>query len=283
MYNLALFVDGSNLNGSLSEMQINVQDYGNFFRFVISEAVKEWQDLGWSSARPEARLLRVYWYVVGSMDEWDLDSEKARVTLRDLFDRNVELRAPYLAQAGQDLAARPPEQRTKEAVATEAWSHCFNDIKEWFSKRHDTLNGMKRFYHGVRQSTDFIDIIEAGHWRVDMLNRRLTEKGLDASLAIGMITQSDQYDMAVVISGDADMLPSLRTCKEAGKHVGIVEFLRGFPPEDRGRSISSRLRLEADFVCRIYEMDLIRRTLAEKRIATPIAPRTGGPLPSPAT
>jgi uncharacterized LabA/DUF88 family protein len=265
MHRIAVFVDGSNLMGSLTDMQINVQDYAGFYRFIVQEAAKDWSETGWNNSPVHAHLLRVYWYVVGSMDEWDLNSEKARTTLRDLFDRNKDVKGPYMTQAGQTLTGRPPDQRTNEAVTLEAWSRCFDDITQWFSERQHALEGMRRFYHGVRRSTDFIDIIEAGHWRVDMLARRLMEKGLDATLAIGMITQVNHYDVAIVVSGDADMLPSLRYCKEAGKHVGVIDFLKGFPPADRGRGLSSRLRIEADFVTRIYEMDLIRGGLAEKR------------------
>lgn len=61
------------------------------------------------------------------------------------------------------------------------------------------------------------------------------------------------------------MLPSVRYAKQVGKCVGAVESLSGYPPEDFGRGFSSKLRLEAEFVVQVYEMELVSREVARKR------------------
>ena len=268
---IAIFVDGSNLFGSLSDMRVQVDRYDDFFAFVLERAIAEWGRQSRLSSPVPTQLLRVYWYEVGSIDEWDLTDAKAQATLRDVFDRNRDLNARYMADAGQALANRPESERSQDAIRREAWSRCFNDMQTWYEAKLATLNGMRRFHHAVRRDTDFIDVLEVGHWKVDFFTRTVSEKGLDASLAVDMVRLCSQFDIALVISGDADMLPSIRHCKAEGKHVGMVEFLKGYPPEDRGRGFSSRLRLEADFVAQIYEMDLVSKKIGRK--AEPASPQ----------
>lgn len=266
MKKIAIFVDGSNLNGSLNNMSLRVDDYDAFFSFIYQQALREWSAAVGASSVAPFHLLRVYWYVTGSMDEWDLGSERAREALRDAFGRDRELLSRYMAVAGGSLAGKPDGQRTPAIVQGLAWERCFADIEAWYQKRISMLDGMRRFYYAVRSGTDFIDIIEAGHWRVDMLGQRVEEKGLDVSLAVDMVTLASKYDIAVVISGDADMLPSIRYCKQNGNQVSLVEFLQGSPPEDHGRGVSSRLRVEADFVTRIYEAELIQKNLGKRYV-----------------
>ena len=101
-------------------------------------------------------------------------------------------------------------------------------------------------------------------WKVDFLHRTVTEKGLDASLAVDMVALADNYDVALVLSGDADSIPSINYIKTRDKHVGVVEFVSGYPPEKKGKSFSSRLGLAADFVVRIYEMSLVAKNIGKK-------------------
>jgi uncharacterized LabA/DUF88 family protein len=123
---------------------------------------------------------------------------------------------------------------------------------------------MRRFYHGVRADTDFVDIIEAGHWKVDFLYKYVSEKGLDTRLAVDIVTQADYFDVALVISGDADSIPSINHVKRRGKQVGVVEFIKGYPPEKRGKQFSNRLGAASDFVVQIYEMDLQRNGITRE-------------------
>ena len=66
------------------------------------------------------------------------------------------------------------------------------------------LERKKWFYHGVQAATDFVEIRQEGHWKVDLLHHTLNEKGLDTSLAVDMVALQDTYDIALLISGDAD-------------------------------------------------------------------------------
>ena len=50
------------------------------------------------------------------------------------------------------------------------------------------------------------------------------EKGLDVQLATDMLVQCsrDNYDVAVLVSGDSDFAPAVQAVKDEGKHIEIV-------------------------------------------------------------
>jgi hypothetical protein len=66
------------------------------------------------------------------------------------------------------------------------------------------------------------------------------------------------------VSGDADSIPSINYLKGRNKHIAAVEFVSGYPPEKRGKNFSSHLKLAADFVVRVYEMELVTKGIARK-------------------
>lgn len=263
MVRFAFFVDGSNLFGLLKGMAVEVEDYQLFFKHLYKEAGQQWRSSVGAGQNTITILQRVYWYQVGSIDAWNLDDAQAQAYLRERFEENKQIKAGYMATAGK---ASPGE--SQETVARKAWSICFNEFRTWYDDKKRTLEGMKRFHHGVQSSTDLIDILEIGHWKVDFFAHTCEEKGLDTRLAVDMIALENNYDIAVVVSGDADSIPSIDLMKRRGKHVGAVEFVRGYPPEQRGRGFSSKIKLSADFVARIYEMELVSKKVAKKADGT---------------
>jgi len=71
---------------------------------------------------------------------------------------------------------------------------------------------------------------------------KVEEKGSDVALAAHLVhhAHTDDYDTAVVISNDSDLVPPIRiVCKELGKQVGLVS------PHKRP---SVTLLAEVDFV-----------------------------------
>ncbi len=255
----AMFVDGSNLFGTMKHMNVRVPDYQSFFAYIFRSSVETWKASLYAEPLPPIELRRVYWYAVGQMDEWDLKDAKAQAFLKERFDEEKEIKGHFMAVAGKKLAGQPQDK-----VALEAWSLCFNDFKDWYEKKWQTLDGMRRFYFGVQRDTDFIEVISTARWKVDFFHKTVTEKGLDTALAVDMVTMLHNYDVAILISGDADNIPSINHIKAHNKSVGVVEFLEGYPPKERGKQSSSHLKMAADFVVRIYEMDLVQKKLVEK-------------------
>lgn len=260
----AFFVDGSNLMGSLKKLGVQVDEYSAFFRYVLNASVDAWRSSFVEPGAANARLLRVNWYEVGSMDDWNLDDSKVEQSLKDTFARDPDLKRSFMSLAGQKTPGLAQPQ-----LFDEAWKLCFGEVRSWYEQKTRTLDGIHRFHYSVQSETDFIDIIECGHWKLDLLNRRTLEKGLDTRLAVDMVTQASNYDVAILVSGDADAIPSLNHVKREGKQVCVIEFIKGYPPESKGRQSSSRLKVAADFVTQIYEMDLVRQKLARSVAAPP--------------
>ena len=71
---------------------------------------------------------------------------------------------------------------------------------------------MNEFHYAVAASTDFIEVRKVGHWKVDFLEKRIDEKGVDTSFAVDMVTRVPAYDVALLISGDADSISSVNLC-----------------------------------------------------------------------
>ncbi len=258
MLRFVTFVDGSNLDGVLKHLNLRVDDYGAFYRHVFEQSVHYWgRTFAEGSNWPTAQHTRIYWYVVGKMDEWDLNDPKAEARLRGRFEVNPRLRDAYVEEVLRRDPDVPPERRLEEA-----WRACFAETREWYDGKKRALDRKKRFYHGVQSATDFVEIRQEGHWKVDLLNHTVNEKGLDTSLAVDMVALQQTYDVALLISGDADGIPSINYVKSQSKHVGVAEFRKGAQADFLGKGTSSRLKIAADFVVQVYEADLVRRNLA---------------------
>jgi uncharacterized LabA/DUF88 family protein len=70
----------------------------------------------------------------------------------------------------------------------------------------------------------------------------------------------------MLLSGDADNIPSVNYLKRSGKQVGVFDLIKGHPPEKKGRQFSSNLQGAVDFVVPIYETDLLKEKLVEKKV-----------------
>ena len=262
----AYFVDGSNLSGVLREMQLNVDDYETFFTYLHGKTTKYLEDI--RRVKLAAVMQRVYWYAVGTMDDWDLASPKAQDAIRRWFENTDEVVKPALERAGKSIgqsAKQMTNRERKEAIQLEAWSDHLANVKAWYERKSESLLKSLTFHHAVQANTDGIDIIAAGHWKLNMVTLGVEEKGLDTRLAVDMVALENNYDIAVVLSGDADMIPSIDLMKKRGKMVAAFEFFKGLPPEDKGRGFSSKLKLSADFVVPIYEGGLLTEKIAKHR------------------
>jgi uncharacterized LabA/DUF88 family protein len=271
MYRFVIFVDGSSFAGVLRRFNLRVDNYETLFRYVFEGATKTWRTTFEGAGIP-AQLHRVKWYEVGSLDEWNLDDAKAQLALHDVFERDHEMKRFYMA-----LAIQKNPDRTRAEHAHDAWSLCFTDARRWYEERRDLVEGFRRFHYAIRSATGFIDVVECGHWKLDLIHRQVLEKGLDMRLAVDMVTLLDTYDVALLVPGDTENIPSVDHVQARGRHVGVVEFVSPHARERKGSAALSRLRMAADFVVPVNETDLIARGLAEKATR---ASSTAGAAPS---
>jgi uncharacterized LabA/DUF88 family protein len=253
----AIFVDGSNLIGDLRTLNLHVGDYEQFFSYLFKQSVEAWKCCFHDTSLPAVELRRVYWYALGHIDDWDLSNTEALKFLREQFEKDKVGYKDAISNAGKTNPGK-----SQSAIAEAAWQAYIADRRSWYDSKKDQIASMKRFYHGIRRDTDFIDVRDVAHWKVNFADRRVDEKGLDTALAVDMVALEQNYDVAILISGDADNLPGINYIKEHNKTVGLVEFLKGHPPEKRGRNTSNRLKLQADFIVQIYETDLTKQKVA---------------------
>ncbi len=253
----AFFVDGSNLFGSMKHLDLQIKNYEAFYLHIMRCAVETWHHSLIPNTAPLTQLRRVYWYEVGAIDDWDLSSSQTISFIEKQFNSARLIKAEFAAQAGKKLGTKD-----QSLVAKQAWEDFWIECKSWYQDKLQVLEGMKKFHHAVLTSTDFIDIRAVAHWKVNFVERSLAEKGLDTALAVDMVALQSNYDVAIVISGDADNLPGVQYVQEQNKMVGVVEFIKGTPPEHRGKATSNRLKLKADFVVQIFESDLLKDKVA---------------------
>ncbi len=264
MLRMMVFVDGSNLVGDFRRMNLQVDNYEAFFHHVVERALEVWKPCCFPKSAEPVRLLRINWYALAQLDKWNLDDSEALKTLREQFDNNRELKSQHMAAVGHSMPNKSEAEKLEAA-----WTACIAGARKWYESRKRLIDGFRRFYYSLRSQTDFIDVIECGHWRVMPLEQQVAEKNLDTRLAVDMVTLVESYDIALLLSGDADNIPSLDFLKARGRQVGVVEFLAGHPPESKSAHSSSRLKVAADFVAQIYETELEAKKLARRPQARP--------------
>ncbi len=256
----AVFVDGPNLMGSLWNLNLNVENYQSFYNHITAKAVKEWRTCFVESGQSPALVWRVFWYQIGSIDDFYFDNPAFEKSLRRSFDGNTELKRTFVSIAEKENPAKSAGE-----IEEDAWKMCFREGRDWYERKRTDLKKMNQFNHAVRNNTRFVDIIECGHWKIDLLRKQMHEKGIDTSLAVDLATMTDSYDVAVVLSGDADMLPSINHAKQKGKQIGIVELTDDTEKETKGKQSSMRLRNYADFIVSVTKTELVRQGAGMER------------------
>src|SRR5215467_1523438 len=109
MIRFVTFVDGSNLDGTLKHLNLRVDDYGAFYRYIFEQGVDCWgRSFAKGATWPTAQHSRINWYVVGRMDEWDLSDPRVEHRLRSRFEqeRDPRLRESYTLnlEANSDIS-----------------------------------------------------------------------------------------------------------------------------------------------------------------------------------
>ena len=122
------------------------------------------------------------------------------------------------------------------------------------SKRFD---GWTAIQEGKSTNHRGIEFRRAGAMKCNLFDWSLgTEKAVDVKLAVDMITLKDIYDVAMIISGDQDYVPSVEVIKDFGKQVINVAFLTRSGDSLPGGA--RRLNQIVDWHCNIPYVDFQR-------------------------
>ena len=237
-----IFNDGENLRNSICDLFANPRktpfnpdlhlfdrrhylpesaDWSGFFRYLAAQAR--------DGETADARLTRVRWYVVQSVDAVPkipefptdsggmgrfADSEK----LRRWRERNAE---GVCNLVRHDAQKKNPAGLSSAADGTPAIVAELRRRKAVMGKRFNAFAKKRR----VIARRHRVEFRESGSIRYDLFTAEFgEEKTTDVNLAVDMVTLKDEYDIAVLVSGDQDFVPAVAAVRALGKRVVNVSF-----------------------------------------------------------
>jgi len=122
--------------------------------------------------------------------------------------------------------------------------------KDWHAKQHAWFYGSRRqMFEEIQRRTDFLEFKFVGQFRVepftvrrcvadntggyDYQGTQVGEKGVDIGIAVDMIAKMANYDVAIIVSGDADFVPAVCYLKDNLRGVYQFSVAKGVPPSIR--------------------------------------------------
>lgn len=225
----AIFIDGSNFKNNLQSFHF----YSNVATskwhthyYALDEKHFQWDKfftdiLGRFKADThyDYRLIRVYWYNAASIrpfEPFDHLINKALIDCRKVY----------------------PELTREQILAfAEKW---YTAERGYFDTARD------RVYRFIQDKYPFIDFKYVGEYVVKPFDvykiekmgdgsyiyqgTKEGEKGVDVGIAVDMISKMAYYDVAILVSGDADFIPIVRHIKDNLKYVYQFSIAKGIPP-----------------------------------------------------
>lgn len=158
--------------------------------------------------------VRTYWYVIQSMDFFpykypDVDTEPE--ALKKLLSKDETTNAQIQGLQGVELI-----EKMRSIVRT------LQDQRRKFLNR---LDGWARIQNGIAAIHRAIEFRQAGSIPCNLFSGSFgTEKAVDVKLAVDLIILRDNYDVAIIVSGDQDYVPAAEKVKDFGKEVVNVAF-----------------------------------------------------------
>lgn len=122
-------------------------------------------------------------------------------------------------------------------------------------QQNKNAEGQMKFFNFIRNEVPFTEL------RTTPLVTRqgfITQKGVDAKIANDLIllAQSNAFDVAILLSGDADLKESIRLIRERyGKLVIIAAYRSPNQDENRDNTISEDLLKECDHFLNFYDFN----------------------------
>ena len=134
-----------------------------------------------------------------------------------------------------------------------------------------------QYPEGFREQQDFLDALRKTPYlevRLGTTKRTIgTEKGIDVMIATDLLyfAWSDFYDVAILVSGDADFAYAVQAVKNMGKHVEVAYFESGIS-KDLLDICDNRHLMDRNFFNAIWVIQRrpqMRRRSARRNLAKP--------------
>lgn len=147
---------------------------------------------------------------------------------------------------------------------------------EWYdNERSNFYNCKDKVYDPIQLQCDFLEFKYCGQYDIKPYEPyRLTkdcdgsyfyqgtrrgEKGVDVGIAVDMVAKMPNYDVAILVSGDADFFPVARYIKDNLRQVYQFSIASGIPPKIR--YLSPALKGIADAFEFYDELELLEKYL----------------------
>lgn len=268
-----IFVDGWNFHNNL--IQFRFQPDPDHRPYRLDEKHFQWQkfftqvidSFKGKDRASNYRLLRVYLYNAATITPFQ-ENPKA---VKDITNKYRE----QFSQLDEDKVVQL--------------------AKEWYEKERRVFYTRKeKIYERIQRQTDFLEFKGVGTFVVKPFlaplmdrrgresphieqdsdgqliyrGRRIGEKGVDIGMAVDMVSKMNHYDVAVVISGDADFVPVIRYLKDQLKQVYQFSIAKGVPP--RIEYLSPWLKSMCDRFAFFDEVTLLTKFLKRKPIPSAV-------------
>ncbi len=98
----------------------------------------------------------------------------------------------------------------------------YYNIRQESDRRPELGKDQEKFLASL-YDTPYMEV-RLGVWRQH--GEGMVEKGVDVMLATDLVVKAlrDQYETAIIVSGDGDFFPAYQAAKDAGKHVEVAAF-----------------------------------------------------------
>ncbi|MBI5427177.1 MAG: NYN domain-containing protein [Nitrospinae bacterium] len=223
-----IFVDGQNFKKNLQNFEFRSSTdresykldekhflWEDFFKAVIEKFEKD--------TDVKHRLLRAYWYNAETISNFPDDKKASRL-------------------------ARQALEECRRTIPSINEQQIIDNAKSWWKNTRDNFHKARSdVFEKIQQKTNFLEFKYIGQYVVkpfsvyrlnknsdDTLHyegKRVGEKGVDIGLAVDMVAKMPYYDVAILISGDADFQPVVRYLKDHLKQVYQFSIAKGVPPQ----------------------------------------------------
>jgi uncharacterized LabA/DUF88 family protein len=158
---------------------------------------------------------------------------------------------------------------------------------------YNVLQDPSQYPESYREQQEFLDVLRKTPYlevRLGSTKKALgVEKGIDVMIATDLLyfAWSGFYDVAILVSGDADFAYAVQAVKNMGKHVEVAYFESGVS-KDLLDVADNRYLLDRNFFINIWvtkRRSLHRRPLRKSKVKpgglnpTPISTPTPAPAP----
>jgi uncharacterized LabA/DUF88 family protein len=234
-----VFIDGENFLFSIRKLYRAEFDRGDYLPRNAS-----W---GWFFGKIAQELnaseFSVRWYVINELDyhphaDWIHEPWE---TLMEKFRDEAIL---------EELGRKTTIKGKRRAV---------ENLRNLCQEAQQVMQSRLAEWHGMQDAISaehpFVKFYRPGWQPCFLPDRRLgREKGVDIGLAVDLIHQLPNYDLAVLFSGDGDYVPAIDIGKTYGKEIALMEF--EFRTGEALRGTSRRLRGRADTIINVPFQDL---------------------------